>query len=146
MKKSSTRKRLTDDIRPFQTLLREAGLRSTTPRVAVLGWFHEHGGQRTHAEVFEALADRGFDRATLYRVLVDLAEVEILSRTDLGDHVWRFELRSSDEHPHFVCTDCGEVSCLPGLSFRIEGLAKAPKAVTRNKVTVQLKGRCDKCA
>jgi Fur family ferric uptake transcriptional regulator len=140
-------------VKDFQLLLRSAGLRSTTPRIAVLEYFHTHGGQNSHAELFEALGDRGFDRATIYRILMDLAEAKILSRTDLGDHVWRFELRQgvggvehTEEHPHFVCLDCGEVSCLPGLSFKLEGPAKAPRSVAKNKVAVQLKGRCDNCA
>ena len=99
--------------------IRAAGMRSTVPRVAVLERLEEAGTPVSHAEIYEGLAARGFDRATVYRNLIDLTEAGLLSRTDLGDHVWRFELRSEragrgDEpsgHPHFVCTDCGE-SCL----------------------------------
>ena len=29
---------------------------------------------------------------------------------------------------------------------QVEGGAKAPKSVTKNKVAVQLKGRCDNCS
>ena len=90
------------------------------------------------------MRDAGFERATLYRVLVNFAEVGILSRTDLGDHVWRFELHR-DEHPHFICVDCGDVLCLPGTSLHVEG-PKAPRALTKNEVQIQFKGRCDKCA
>ncbi len=150
--KAKSRKQ-TPEIREIQTLLREAGLRSTAPRIAVLEYFHAHGGPNSHAELFEALAGRGFDRATIYRNLIDLAEANILSRTDLGDHVWRFELKKgvggvehNEEHPHFVCIDCGEVACLPGLSVRLEGHSKAPKSVVKNKVAVQLKGLCDNCS
>ncbi|MBX3211159.1 MAG: transcriptional repressor [Labilithrix sp.] len=151
--KSSSRKAGAPSVKDLQALLRSAGLRSTTPRIAVLEYFHSHGGQNSHAEIFDALEDRGFDRATIYRILMDLAEAKILSRGDLGDHVWRFELRKgvngvehTDEHPHFVCVDCGEVSCLPGVSIRLDGASKAPKAVAKKKVEVQLKGRCDNCA
>ena len=140
-------------VKEFQLLLRSAGLRSTAPRIAVLEYFHVHAGPNSHAELFKALEDRGFDRATIYRILMDLAEVKILSRTDLGDHVWRFELKKgvggvehTEEHPHFVCVDCGEVSCLPGLSFKLDGHGKAPRSVAKNKIAVQLKGRCDSCS
>lgn len=139
-------------VKEFQDLLRSAGLRSTAPRLAVLEYFHAHGGPNSHAELFEAVGDKGFDRATIYRVLMSLADANILSRTDLGDHVWRFELKKgvggaehTEEHPHFVCVDCGEVSCLPGLSIKLDGNTKAPKSVSKNKVAVQLKGRCDNC-
>ncbi len=140
-------------VKEIQTLLRDAGLRSTVARIAVLEYFHSHGGQNSHAEIFDALGERGFDRATIYRILIDLAEAKILSRTDLGDHVWRFELRKgigqtehTEEHPHFVCVDCGEVSCLPNLSIKVDGPGKPPKAVTKNKISVQLKGVCDDCS
>jgi Fur family transcriptional regulator, ferric uptake regulator len=140
-------------VRAFQDLLRSSGLRSTAPRIAVLQYLHDTSEPGSHAELFNALADKGFDRATIYRNLMDLAEAGIVSRTDLGDHVWRFELKKgvagtshSDEHPHFVCMDCGEVSCLPGLSFELKGSSGAPKSVSRNKVAVQLKGRCDNCS
>jgi Fur family ferric uptake transcriptional regulator len=140
-------------IQEFQDFLRTAGLRSTGPRVAVLEYLHLHTGPNSHAELFEALGDKGFDRVTIYRVLMDLAEAGILARTDLGDHVWRFELKRgmggvehSADHPHFVCVDCGEVSCLPGLSLQLRGRGHAPKAVTKNEVAIQLKGLCDNCA
>lgn len=139
-------------IKALQELLRSSGLRSTAPRLAVLAYLHDSREPNSHAELFEALASRGFDRATIYRNLMDLAEVGIVSRTDLGDHVWRFELKKgvagtvhSDEHPHFVCVDCGEVSCLPGVSFELKGINGAPKSVSAHQVAVQLKGRCDNC-
>lgn len=124
--------------------LRAAGLRSTPARVAVLEHFHRTGGTQSHADVLAAL-DR-LDRVTVYRVLVDLAEAGLLTRTDLGDRVWRFELaRHAEDHPHFVCTDCGSVQCLDGLSIAVSG-AKVPKAVRARKISIQLKGRCDACS
>jgi len=106
----------------------------------------------SHAEIFDALADQGFDRATIYRNLADLTEAELLSRTDVGDHVWRFEQRrdgprgAAPEHPHFMCVDCGEVSCLLGVSVRISASPGIPRAIAAKSVTVQLKGQCDRCA
>ncbi len=136
----------------LQDMLRKAGLRSTGPRVAVLRWLSQKATPVSHPELFEALADAGFDRATLYRNLVDLAEAGIVRRTDLGDHVWRYELRSSEdghivEHPHFVCTDCGEVACLPGVAVKIVTTnTETPRSVKTRKVAVQLSGRCNECA
>lgn len=140
----------------LQDMLRKAGLRSTGPRVAVLRWLSQSTTPVSHPELFEALADAGFDRATLYRNLVDLAEAGIVRRTDLGDHVWRYELRSSEDghvghesfgHPHFVCTDCGEVACLPGVAVKIVTTGtETPRSVRTRKVAVQLSGRCNECA
>lgn len=136
-------------VSDLQAILRNAGLRSTAPRIAVLRFLTDLGTPVSHAELFEALASEGFDRATLYRNLVDLAESGLVARTDLGDHVWRFELKRAGghvvEHPHFVCTDCGVVSCLPGVAVRITASEQAPKAVTSQRVAVQLTGRCNAC-
>lgn len=137
-------------MRDLQEILRAAGLRSTAPRLAVLRFLTDLGTPISHAELVEALASEGFDRATLYRNLVDLAESGLVVRTDLGDHVWRYELKRSGashvaEHPHFVCTDCGEVSCLPGVAVRITAGDEAPRAVTNHRVAVQLTGRCNAC-
>lgn len=140
-------------VQAFQDLLRARGLRSTAARIAVLQYLHASAAPKSHAELFTALAGQGFDRATLYRNLMDLTEVGVVSRTDLGDHVWRFELMHGAaggahgvQHPHFVCVDCGAVSCLPGLSVDVKGAARVPKAIARRRAAVQFRGRCDHCA
>ena len=152
MTTAKVKKPTSASIQDFQVLLRASGLRSTSARIAVLQYLHHAKGPNSHAELFEALADKGFDRATIYRNLMDLAEAGIVGRTDLGDHVWRFELKQgvagtahSDAHPHFVCIDCGEVSCLPGLSVKLASTDGSPKAVSSKNVEIQLKGRCDNC-
>jgi Fur family ferric uptake transcriptional regulator len=142
----------TQSTADFQKMLRGAGLRSTGPRVAVLRFLHASGEPNSHGELSEALAGDGYDRATLYRNLMDLAEAGLVTRTDLGDHTWRFELKRpgraghNAEHPHFVCTDCGEVSCLPGVAVKIGSASGAPKSITSKDVSVQIKGLCDTCA
>jgi Fur family transcriptional regulator, ferric uptake regulator len=131
--------------------LRGAGLRRTQPRIAVLRYMRKVGSPVTHAEVAEALAKLDLDRVSVYRVLVDLARVRILVRTDMGDHVWRFDLVRGDrsharEHPHFVCVSCGTVACLPEDAVQIAARGKGPRAVRKRQVEVQLKGECDACA
>jgi Fur family ferric uptake transcriptional regulator len=102
----------------------------------------------THAEVADLLIDRGIDKATVFRNLVDLVDAEILSRTELGDHVWRFEVRGAGteadiQHPHFVCLDCGSVTCLSDLDF------DAPSRRATSRVgdikEILIKGVCVAC-
>jgi Fur family ferric uptake transcriptional regulator len=131
--------------------LRAAGLRRTSPRIAVLQRLEAATGPVSHGEIAEQLASSGYDRATVYRNLMDLVEVGLVTRADLGDHVWRFELvrqgaKAHAEHPHFLCTDCGDVACLPGDAVRIVSSRGVPRAVGRHAVEVQVKGRCDSCA
>jgi Fur family transcriptional regulator, ferric uptake regulator len=136
--------------------LRAAGLRRTSPRIAVLEQLEAATAPLSHGEIAEKLASSGYDRVTVYRNLSDLVEVGLVTRTDVGDHVWRFELvrykrRSharefAGEHPHFLCTDCGDVSCLPDDAVKITASRDVPRSVSRHAVEVQVKGRCDACA
>lgn len=119
-------------------------------------------GPETHAEVSDALADKGFDRATIYRNLTELTDAGLVSRVELGDHVWRFEIRrhahagAKEDHPHFLCTTCGEVSCLDDVNVAITpksgAVGKPAKPAkpakprgTRSVTEVLLKGRCENC-
>jgi Fur family ferric uptake transcriptional regulator len=104
----------------------------------------------THADLAQILSVRGFDRATIYRNLVELTDAGLVSRIELGDHVWRFELKRTGkmekDHPHFVCVDCGEVSCLPAISVNIKPSPGSKRSGIGEVTEVLLKGRCGNCA
>jgi Fur family ferric uptake transcriptional regulator len=129
--------------------LHTAGLRATGPRLAVLQLLRRARLPLSHPEVVAALEDRAWDRATLYRNLQDLARCGLARRTDLGDRVWRFEAAGRTQpahtHPHFVCQDCGQVTCLHDATVHVESGRKAPRALRTEEFEVQLKGRCDRC-
>lgn len=133
----------------LKQMLREAGLRATSARAAVLRCLLAADAPMTHAEVCALLDPLGYDRATIYRNLVDLADVGIARRSDLGDHLWRFELargeHAVDAHPHFVCTDCGEVTCLPEEAIAVQPVRGAPRSLKRAKVEIQVRGVCNDC-
>lgn len=105
-----------DDLR---AIVRQAGLKCTPARLAVLGQLAATHGPSSHAEIHEALAGRGFDRATIYRNLSDLQEHRLVSRVDVGDQAARYELTSAHDHggthPHFRCDACGDVLCVEGV-------------------------------
>ena len=158
----------------MKALVRGAGLRCTAARLAVLEHMLTAPGPKTHAEVSAALDHRGFDRATIYRNLTELTEAKLVTRVDVGDHVWRFEVKRHEDgsghggdHPHFVCTSCGEVSCLDDVNVAITprpGTEQRPSAADgtagkkagRRSVAgrrqgipavteVLLKGTCENC-
>src|SRR4051794_21937182 len=98
-------------------LLRKADLRCTTCRVAVLQHLSKATGPLSHADVADVLVPEGFDKSTIYRALMELADAGLATRHDLGDHIWRFELQRGEshescDHAHFMCTSCGKVECL----------------------------------
>ena len=136
-------------VEALRSRIRGAGLRCTAARLTVLQYLISAHGPKTHAEVSKAVAERGFDRATIYRNLTELTEAGLVARVEVGDHVWRFELKRpvvkgshATEHPHVLCTACGEVSCLDGVNVAITPKrSRLFHAVTE----VLLKGQCGKC-
>jgi Fur family transcriptional regulator, ferric uptake regulator len=145
-----TRAKVAASAGELREQMRARGLRPTAARVAVLQSLQNVTTPISHGDLAASLAPGGWDRATVYRNLVDLTEAGFIRRTDLGDHLWRFELLSEqgshgDEHPHFMCEACGEVTCLPGESVLIHASQDAPRALRQKKLEIQLKGRCDNC-
>lgn len=130
--------------------LREAGLRATAARVAVIRLLDEVGKPLSHADVVGSLEKNGFDQSTLFRCLNELADAGLVARLDLGDLVRRFELAGSDaagapEHAHFMCTDCGKLTCLEGFSFKLTP-ERGPRRKALGQITeVLLRGRCEAC-
>jgi len=127
-----------------KTLIREAGLRATRGRIAVYDALRNTQSPLNHSELVASLEDLQLDQATIYRNLMDLTRVGLLRRTDLGDHVWRFELVSEGhtdgEHPHFVCVDCGLIQCLPDVDINING-----DVPSKSAVQIRLEGHCGDC-
>ncbi len=131
-----------------ESLLRSAGLKSTRPRVRVLERLSRSSTPLSHGELVHELGQQGVDRTTVWRNLLDLTGAGLVRRSDLGDHVWRFELERApgEKHPHFTCTDCGTVECLPEVTVQVARGRRAPRAIGQRKVEVQLRGLCDDCA
>jgi len=140
-----------EDQQTFRARLRDAGLRVTGPRVSVLGIVAAATKPISHGEIADKLDDAGVDPATIFRNLQDLVGRGILKRTDLGDHVWRYELAGVggahpvDGHPHFVCSACGTVSCLTGAMVTVKASKVAPASVRKGRFELHLRGVCDAC-
>lgn len=122
--------------------IRNAGLRATASREAVLDALRRAQKPMSHQNVLDVIGEDSWDRATLYRNLVDLAEAGLLRRVSLGT-TWHFEEASGEQHAHFVCTECGIVECAP--EMQVVSRPSAPKSVKKGNVEVQLRGRCDDC-
>jgi Fur family ferric uptake transcriptional regulator len=130
--------------------LREAGLRVTPARVAVLRLLAERGTPMTHSEVVERLSDRDWDRTTLFRNLADLSEAGLVRRTDLGDRLWRYEHCGRDEAslgrlPYFSCTACGSISRIAGVTLQLDERGALPASLRTGRYDIQLRGCCDRC-
>ena len=131
--------------------LRDLGLRATASRLAVLGLLHEAARPQSHADLMTTLDEQGWDPATIYRILSDLTEAGILRRMDLGDHIWRFEYLDEcrsirDDHAHFLCIICSEVTCLPEVELRTVSGKPLPPSMLGAELTLKVTGRCNLCA
>ena len=141
-------KRKQDESKSIKLAIREAGLRATPARIATLRLLHDATSPLTHAEVSEELQELGVDKATVFRNLNDMATAGLLRKTELGDRVWRFELINENEehggaHPHFVCVDCGVVSCMDDVKLTAGSLRISREF---GEITeILLRGHCNNC-
>lgn len=128
--------------------IRGVGLRATPARLATLRALGAARAPLTHAEVAQRIAETGVDKATAFRNLNDLTDAGLLRRTELGDHVYRFErIRpgelGDDGHPHFLCVECGMVSCLDSVKLTARSRGESDKV---GRITeILLRGRCNAC-
>lgn len=144
-KKSANPLILSDSLKQ---VIRATGLRATPARVATLSLLQTATSPLTHAEVAEGLQGLDIDKATVFRNLNDLATAGLLRKTELGDRSWRFELASKDghdanAHPHFVCVDCGTISCMDEIKLTAgsERISQQFGDVTE----ILLRGHCRDC-
>lgn len=100
----------TADIRTANHL-RRLGYRLTPQRLMVLSSL---GSSVTHvsAEEIHTQVCQRYPRipiSTVYRVLELLEELNLVSRTDLGDGRVRYHLIGDRRHHHLVCRGCGAI-------------------------------------
>jgi Fur family ferric uptake transcriptional regulator len=92
--------------------LKSTGLKATVPRLKVLEIFQK-GTQRhmTAEDVFRVLLQDRSDvgLATVYRVLTQIEQAGILTRSNFEGGKAVYELNEGQHHDHLVCLDCGKV-------------------------------------
>jgi Fur family ferric uptake transcriptional regulator len=92
--------------------LKNTGLKATLPRLKILEIFQK-GAQRhmTAEDVFRVLLQERSDvgLATVYRVLAQFEQADILTRSNFESGKAVYELNEGQHHDHLVCLDCGRV-------------------------------------
>ncbi len=93
------------------TMLRDARLRVTRPRLAVLDAVSLHPHADTDAIATVARAALGsVSTQAVYDVLAVLTTSGLVRRIEPAGLVARFELRVGDNHHHVVCRSCGSIA------------------------------------
>ena len=105
-------------------LLKDAGLRITAPRIAVLEWLAEHPHATADAVAAGVRARLGsVSTQAVYDVLNACARTGLLRRIEPAGHPARYETRTGDNHHHLVCRHCGrteDVDCVHGAAPCLE--------------------------
>ncbi|MDH2916354.1 MAG: ferric iron uptake transcriptional regulator [Gallionella sp.] len=92
--------------------LKNAGLKSTLPRLKVLQLFETSKERHLSAEdVYKLLVSSGevVSLATVYRVLTQFQQAGLLMQHHFESGKSVFELNSGEHHDHIVCLQCGHV-------------------------------------
>jgi len=132
----------------FPQMLREAALRVTRPRLAVLGAVYAH----PHADTDSILGVvRGELPAVSHQAVYDslhtLTAAGLLRRIQPARSVARYEARVGDNHHHVVCRACGavaDVDCAVGEPPCL--IASEDHGFAIDEAEVVFWGRCPDCS
>ena len=102
----------------YEQMLRDAELRVTRPRVAVLTAVFDHPHADTASLIEAVRGDLGdVSPQAVYDVLRALTDADLLRRIEPAGSVARYESRVADNHHHLICRGCGtiaDVDCAVG--------------------------------
>ncbi len=134
------------------TALREAGLRVTKQRLAVIAALADvpHAGADTVLRRVRTAVGQVSTQA-VYDVLNTLTARGLVRRIQPAGSTARYELRAGDNHHHLVCRACGAVSdidCAAGTTPCLEpsGLEGASPGFVVDEAEVTYWGLCTTCA
>ena len=129
----------------LKSACREQGLRMTHQRLEIYREVARTGEHPDAETIFKRVRDRMpmISHDTVYRTLAFLEALGSVTRIDSAGGRARFDA-NTDEHHHFVCSECGSVSDvyinepipLPG------GIEELGRAESRH---VQIRGVCNNC-
>ena len=130
--------------------LKQAGLKTTKPRLRVLAVLEESRVRHMAAEdVYKILLDDGapIGLATIYRVLTQFEDAGLVIRHNFEGERAVFELNDEEHHDHMVCVECGEVT-----EFVDQRIEQQQEKVARDHGFIihdhalTLYGKCKNCA
>lgn len=126
--------------------LNEAGFRAGAARLKVIELLGGESCAVTALEIDRRLPEVG--RASVYRTLEQLEQLELVHRVDVGGEVVAFErIDPGGHHHHMVCVRCGRLDPFsdPALELAIEAIGeRAEFEVLAHDVL--LRGVCPRCS
>lgn len=134
----------------YEKILVVSGVEATVNRIHVLEAIGNNNYPLTAMDIF-TIVDRmqSINRVTVYRILDLLVEKKILERLNVGSRAAYYGLAPNENHaphPHFYCTECGQMDCLNSESIHIntDRLRKTFPGKIK-KVEIRVDGICKNC-
>ena len=132
----------------LERLLRNNQLSITGTRKKILELFLITPGALAHADIEKRTG--GIDRVTVYRTLQSFLEKGIIHAIPTSDNAIRYALckencsegHHHDNHVHFVCTVCGNTSCLEDVTIPD---VKLPSGFKPDNAQMVVNGTCKNC-
>jgi Fur family ferric uptake transcriptional regulator len=125
-------------------LLREAGLRQTACRLALLAALVEAAAPIPLAQLEKQV--EGFDRVTVYRTLQAFLQAGLVHRTNDSSGYPHYAALISQglqaNHAHFECQRCGRLLCF---AWDEQPMVRLPAGFTLEETDLRLRGLCNVC-
>jgi len=134
----------------YEELLSSADLSATVNRIRVLEVVGNNSFPLSAKDIFNTLERScSINRVTVYRILDLLVDHGVVDRISTGGRAFYYGLAPNKHHkphPHFYCTNCGQMDCLSPESFSVdmENFVKTfPGQI--EKLEVRIDGICKNC-
>ncbi|MBP1920039.1 Fur family transcriptional regulator [Youngiibacter multivorans] len=142
-----------EDIKRVTELLRKSGYKLTPQRQAIVDTIISSVGNHLTVEELYALVrlkKPEIGLATVYRTVILMNELGLVSRLDLKDGSARYEMTRIEEnhtHHHLICTRCSRVSEFMGdLLEPIEHVIEEKYNFIIKDHSLKFYGICEECA
>jgi Fur family ferric uptake transcriptional regulator len=134
-------------INEISSLLKSKGLNVTEIRRQLVALLLTPGSALTQKEIEEFLGAKmgAVDRVTLYRNLRLLMEKHVIHQIPIDAHTVKYKLAGEHkkvDHPHFHCSHCDKVLCMPQLKIE-ENMLPGGFVIESSHVIIE--GVCDLC-
>ena len=130
-------------------ILKKHSLSNTDCRRAILEVFLQSGNALAHHDIETKTKER-FDRVTIYRTLQTFIDKGIVHTIPTAENTVKYALcreqctegHHHDNHIHFICSICGNTTCLEELHIPE---IKLPRGYTSSQVNIVVNGTCVSC-
>lgn len=130
-------------------ILKQNQLSVTGSRKKILELFLDSEGALAHSDIEKKTGEK-FDRVTIYRTLHTFLEKGIIHNIPTADNSVLYALchdncsegHHHDNHVHFICSSCGNTTCIPEVTIPSIQL---PKGFLPEDYQMVVTGLCKTC-